>query len=159
MHDESSCPVGRSMAGDVKFPRNILESGIVSDPHHLAIWTWLMLLAAFKRHCVFFNGTRIELLPGQLVTSLRILSGRTGICKTRVETILRNLNAEGLIGHRSTNKYSLITLLNWKRDQPIGTQNGRRRDRREEGKRNIKSHQSFIHTDEFLLEMDSKKYK
>ena len=38
------------------------------------------------------------------------------------------------------------------------TQKGHRRDRREEGIRNYKSYESAIHSDEFLLDMDSKNY-
>ena len=157
MHKRSS-DHSATVGGFVKLPRNIQDSGIVDDPYHFSIWVWLLILAAYKRHYVRFNDTRIELQPGQLVTSLRILSRKSGIGKNRCATILHNLKEENFIRHRSTNKYTLITVLNWERDQSAVTQKGHRRDRREEGIRNYKSYESAIHSDEFLLDMDSKNY-
>ena len=63
----------------VKLHRSLREHPYAGDPDHLALWTWLLMLAAFKEHPVILNKCHITLKPGDLVTSLRTLSSRSGI--------------------------------------------------------------------------------
>ena len=81
----------------VKLDRSLREHPYAGDPDHLALWTWLLMLAAFKKHPVILNKCHITLKPGELATSLRILSNRSGIRKDRVNVILGHFKEAGMI--------------------------------------------------------------
>ena len=134
--------------------RSLREHPYAGDPDHLALWTWLLMLAAFKEHPVILNKCHITLKPGDLATSLRILSSRSGISKDRVNVILGHFEEAGMIQRRSNNKYTRISLVNWGRYQGSQTPGRHGADRREEGKRSKAGSGDEMTTDQVLLEMD-----
>ena len=138
----------------VKLHRSLREHPYAGDPDHLALWTWLLMLAAFKKHPVVLNKCHITLKPGDLVTSLRILSSRSGISKDRVNVILGHFEEAGMIQRRSNNKYTRISLVNWGRYQRSQTPGRHGADRREEWKRSKAGSGDEMTTDQVLLEMD-----
>ena len=138
----------------VKLHRSLREHPYAGDPDHLALWTWLLMLAAFKKHPVVLNKCHITLKPGDLVTSLRILSSRSGISKDRVNVILGHFEEAGMIQRRSNNKYTRISLVNWGRYQGSQTPGRHGADRREEWKRSKAGSRDEMTTDQVLLEMD-----
>ncbi len=138
----------------VKLHRSLREHPYAGDPDHLALWIWLLMLAAFKKHPVVLNKCHITLKPGDLVTSLRILSSRSGISKDRVNVILGHFEEAGMIQRRSNNKYTRISLVNWGRYQGSQTPGRHGADRREEWKRSKAGSRDEMTTDQVLLEMD-----
>jgi hypothetical protein len=64
-----------------------------------------------------WNGAIIVVKEGQLITGRRALSEQTGIPGTTVERILDFLENEHQIGQQKTNKYRLITIVNWDKYQ------------------------------------------
>ena len=138
----------------VKLDRSLREHPYAGDPDHLALWTWLLMLAAFKKHPVILNKCHIILKPGELATSLRILSNRSGIRKDRVNVILGHFKEAGMIQRRSNSKYTHISLVNWNRYQGSQTPGRHGTDRREEGRRKRAGPGNEMTTDEALLKMD-----
>ena len=138
----------------VKLHRSLREHPYAGDPDHLALWIWLLMLAAFKKHPVVLNKCHITLKPGDLATSLRILSSRSGISKDRVNVILGHFEEAGMIQRRSNNKYTRISLVNWGRYQGSQTPGRHGADRREEWKRSKAGSGDEMTTDQVLLEMD-----
>jgi len=108
--------------GFIKLHRSLRENWVAHDPQYLALWTWLLLLAAFKPHSVVLNGIPIKLEPGEIATSLRILSSHSGIRKDRVKSILINFEADHMIRRWPNNKYTRIRLINWGKYQFDPTQ-------------------------------------
>ena len=108
--------------GFIKLHRSLGENWVAHDPQHLALWTWLLLLATFKPHTVMLNGILIKLEPGEIATSLRILSNRTGIKRDKVKSILKNFESEQMIRHCPNKKYTRIRLINWGKYQYDPTQ-------------------------------------
>ena len=68
----------------IKLNRGLRDNPIAADPHYLAVWTWLLMLAAFKPHDVILNGVTIKLKAGQLATSVRILADKSGSRRTKL---------------------------------------------------------------------------
>ena len=148
--------------GFIKLHRSLRENWVAHDPQHLALWTWLLLLAAFKPHTVKLNGILIKLVPGEIATSLRILSNRTGIKKDKVKSILKNFDSHQMIRHWPNNKYTRIKLINWAKYQADPTQERHRPDTRPTGEKKGKEWKqkggSQIKTkpmEHAFLEMDS----
>ena len=144
----------RTIMSFVKLHRSMREHPYAGDPDHLALWTWLLMLAAFKVHPVILNKCHINLKPGELATSLRILSNRSGIRKDRVNAILGHFKEAGMIQRRSNSKYTLISLVNWHKYQQGQTPGRHGRDMREEGRRKRVGPENGMSTDEALLIMD-----
>lgn len=144
----------RPIMSFVKLDRSLRENPYAGDPDHLALWIWLLMLAAFKKHPVILNKCHISLKPGDLVTSLRILSSRSGISKDRVNVILSHFEEAGMIQRRSNNKYTHISLVNWDKYQRSQTPARHGTDRREECKRSKAGPGDEKSTDQALLEMD-----
>lgn len=63
------------------------------------------------------DGHLILLKEGELITGRKELSKATGIPETTIERILKMLESEHQIGQQKTNKYRVITILNWKEHQ------------------------------------------
>ena len=106
----------------VKLNRALRDNPISGDPHYLAIWTWLLMLAAYRPHSVFLHGIQTELEAGQIATSVRILADKSGVKKDKISAILARLEKEGMIRRRISNKYTVITLVNWAKHQVEETQ-------------------------------------
>lgn len=127
----------------VKLNRALRDNPIAGDPHYLAVWTWLLMLAAYKPHSVILHGIQTDLKAGQLATSVRILADKSGVKKDKIAAILVRLEKEGMIRRKASNKYTVITLVNWDKFQVEETQQRRKPDasqtgekKGEEGKRN-----------------------
>lgn len=55
----------------------------------------------------------VRVLPGQLVTSRKTISEKTGVQESKVERILKLLKTEQQIEQVSTAKYRVISIVNW----------------------------------------------
>ena len=120
----------------VKLNRALRDNPVASDPHYLAIWTWLLMLAAYKPHTVILQGSQIDLEAGQLATSIRILAAKSGVKRDKVFVILGLLERTEMIRRRATKKHTVITLVNWSKYQIEETLSGqeRRREKKEKKK-------------------------
>ena len=105
----------------VKLNRALRDNPIAGDPHYLAVWTWLLMLAAFRPHGVILNSIPVNLKAGDLATSVRILASKSGVKKDKVAAILVCLEGEGMIRRKTSNKYTVITLVNWAKFQVAET--------------------------------------
>lgn len=99
--------------GWVKVYRKMLNNPISKKPHYSHLWTNCLLLAQHEATSFIWNNKRISLNPGQFVTGRRKLSKMTGISESYVEKILKYLEKEQQITQEKTNKFRIITIVNW----------------------------------------------
>ena len=121
----------------VKLNRALRDNPIAGDPHYLAVWTWLLMLAAFRPYSVILHGIQTHLKAGQLATSVRILADRSGVKKDKIAAILVRLEGEGMIRRKTSNKYTVITLVNWSRYQVAETPERRKPDATQTGEKKV----------------------
>lgn len=115
------------MEGWIKLHRKILENPIVcKDADHLAVWVYLLLHATHVERQVLFNGQKITLRPGQLITGRKKIADELSVDASKVKRIIDKFKSDQQIDQQGTNKGSLITVLNWedyqKSDQQIDQQ-------------------------------------
>ncbi len=67
-------------------------------------------------------GKLIKLQPGQFVTGRKKLSQLSGVHESSVERILNFFEKEGQIEQQKSNKYRLITIINWEQHQNLNNQ-------------------------------------
>ena len=100
--------------GWVKLHRKTLENNAcVKDADHLAIWCWILLKASYSSEEQWFGGELINITEGQFLTTLREISDGLKINPSKVNRVLHFLESEKQIEKRSSNKKTLITVVNW----------------------------------------------
>lgn len=104
-----------ALSGYVKLYRSLLDWEWHDDPATLSVWIHLLLKANF----VETEWRGIRLLPGQVVTGRAALASETGLSERQIRTALTRLKSTGCVTIETTNKYSIISLLNWEKFQRV----------------------------------------
>lgn len=103
--------------GWVKLHRKLLDNPVMGDPDYLAVWVHLLLTACHKETSFIWNGKKKTLKPGQLLTGRKALSKATGVQQSKIYRALSYLESEQQIEQLKTNKYTIISILNWDKYQ------------------------------------------
>ena len=111
------------MDGWLKLYRSILDSAVFQDAEVLKVWIWLLCNVAFEQHDTICYGKVIHLKPGQIATGRKKIAQCTDLNETKVYRALTALKSLGNIEIKATNKYSIITVVNWDKYQD---ENGKR---------------------------------
>ena len=111
------------MDGWLKLYRSILDSAVFQDAEILKVWIWLLCNVAFEQHDIICYGKVITLKPGQIATGRKKIAQCTDLNENKVYRALNALKSLGNIEIKATNKYSIITVVNWDKYQE---ENGKR---------------------------------
>lgn len=111
------------MDGWLKLYRSILDSAVFQDAEILKVWIWLLCNVAFEQHDTVCYGKVIHLKPGQIASGRKKIAQCTDLNENKVYRALTALKSLGNIEIKSTNKYSIITVVNWDKYQE---ENGKR---------------------------------
>ena len=95
--------------GFIKLYRSMIDWEWFQDANATRVFLYLLLDANHKAN----RWMGKEILPGQTVTSYQIISKKTGISVQSVRTAISKLKSTGEITSQSTNKYTLVTVVNW----------------------------------------------
>lgn len=110
--------------GYIKIYRKILDNPIVcKDADHFAVWMYLLLKATHKEMPALFKGEKIILKSGQLITGRKSISEQLKISESKIFRIINCFKIEQQIKQQTSNKNSLITILNWEEYQQSEQQN------------------------------------
>ena len=105
------------MDGWLKLYRSILDSAVFQDAEVLKVWIWLLCNVAFEQHDTICYGKVICLKPGQIATGRKKIAQCTDLSENKVYRALTALKSLGNIEINATNKYSIITVVNWDKYQ------------------------------------------
>lgn len=97
----------------IKLPRNLSDWEWYDDAVVKAVFIDLLIQANHQDNT--WHGQVIK--RGSLVTSLATIAGRNGLTIQQVRTALQKLEKTGEINKQSTNKNTLIIVLNYERYQ------------------------------------------
>lgn len=99
--------------GFIKLHRKMLSWGWYQDTPVKCLFLHLLLTANFTE-----GNWRGEIIkPGQLVTGIKRLSSQIGLTEQQTRTALKKLQSTNEITIKPTNKYSVITVVNWEKYQ------------------------------------------
>ena len=114
----------QNVEGWIKIHRKILENPIIcKDSDYLAVWIYLLLNATHKEIPALFKGKKIILQKGQLITGRKSMASQLKISESKIFRIINDYKSEQQIEQQTSNKNSLITILNWDKYQQIEQQN------------------------------------
>lgn len=101
--------------GFVVLHRSLLNWGWHSDPATGWLFVNLILLASHAP--TEWRGIKLD--RGQLITGRKSLADQTGLSERQIRTALERLKSTGEVTIKTTNKYSLVTLVNYRKFQDI----------------------------------------
>lgn len=99
-----------SLNGFIKLHRKLVAWGWYQDYVVKDVFLHLLLTANFKT----MIWRKIELAEGQLVIGTQKLADELGFSRQQIRTALKKLESTGEIRIESTNKYSIVTIVNWR---------------------------------------------
>ena len=95
----------------------MLDNPLIKKPLHCHVWNILLLLAQHEKSEFIWAGEKCTIETGQLLTGRKKLSELSGISEAQVERILKYLELEHQITQTKTNKFRIITIVNWDKYQ------------------------------------------
>jgi hypothetical protein len=99
--------------GFIKIWRCIEDSGLIQNASALQLAMWCLLKASHKKRKQIVGTTSVELMPGQFIFGRKIASKDLKTTEQKIRTSLKLLKNTDFLTVNPTNKYSIITIVNW----------------------------------------------
>lgn len=103
--------------GFIYLHRKILKSSVCKNTNVFAVWIWCLLKATHVAYKIPFGSTDIELQPGEFVTGRKVASKELHISPQTYRTCITYLKSTNRITTKSTNQFTIISIVNWKEYQ------------------------------------------
>ncbi|MBN2178229.1 MAG: conserved phage C-terminal domain-containing protein [Deltaproteobacteria bacterium] len=99
--------------GWIKLYRRSLDSGILRNHNVWVLFTYCLLKASHKQRKAIIGNQEIILEPGQFIFGRRVAARETGLSEREVRTGLDILKNWKILTIKTTNRFSVITIVNW----------------------------------------------
>ena len=99
--------------GWVKLHRKLIDNPIFKNDKLFRVFMYCLLKASHKDHDQLVGDSVVSLKAGQLATGRNAISSATGLTPQNVKTAISKLKTLGILTSKPTNKYSIITMVNW----------------------------------------------
>ena len=106
--------------GYVKLWRKTLDSGLLQNATAWQVFGYLLLNATHKRTRLLKDTTPVTLEPGQVLSGRKKIAQECKLSEKNVRTALKLLVNLQIVAIKPTNKYSIITFINWDTYQQEG---------------------------------------
>lgn len=93
--------------------RKIEDSFVYQDSELLHLWIHCLIKASYTDRVIMFDGAEIELKRGQFITGRKSLAKTLKTTEQKVRSRLALLEKHNQIVLKSTNKYSIITIVKY----------------------------------------------
>lgn len=104
--------------GYIKLHRRFTKWGWYNDPNTARVFIHLLLTASWEE-CEY-HGHKIK--PGQVVTGRKMLAKDLKMSEKQIRTALEHLQSTNEITIQVTNRFSIITVVNWGKYQVLETE-------------------------------------
>ena len=104
--------------GYIKLWRKSLDNPCFNNPKTWVFWCYCLMKASHRKRCAMIGNQLVALNPGQFVFGRKTACHETGLSPQTIRTSLKLLSANQQITVKPTNKYSIITIINWDIYQP-----------------------------------------
>lgn len=101
------------MEGWIRVHRKLIEEPWFKKSEYVHLWLYLLLKANHKDKEVFIGNEKVIVKRGQLLTSRHKLAEVVRIQENKIYRILKCFENEHQIEQHKTNKYTLISIVNY----------------------------------------------
>jgi len=99
--------------GYVKLWRKTLDSGLLQNATVLQVFIYLLLNTTHKPYRQMVGSSVVDLVPGQIVTGRKAIAKECQLSEQNVRTALKILENLKILTIQPTNKYSIVSFVNW----------------------------------------------
>lgn len=122
--------------GYVKLWRKSLDAGWLQNHKLWTFWTYCLMKANHRENFkVIVRNQEIILQPGQFIFGRKVAADETGLTEREIRTVLAFLANAGNLTIRTTNRFSIITIVNWPIYQSSESENDQQNDQQTTSKR------------------------
>jgi len=104
--------------GYIKLWRKSLDSTVWQNPKVWRFWSWCLMKASHKEIIQMVGFQDILLKPGQFIFGRKSCARETKLSEQSIRTVLNHLQNAQKLTIKSTNKFSIISIMNWDTYQP-----------------------------------------
>ena len=98
----------------IKLYRKCLDGGWLKNGDLWRFWCYCLLKATHKQRTTIVGYQKIDLEPGQFIFGRKIASKEIKMSERTIRTCLSTLTTLQNLTIKSTNKFSIITIVNWR---------------------------------------------
>lgn len=109
--------------GYVKLWRKSLKSSVWDNHNLWRFWTWCLMKATYTARIARVGFQDISLEPGQFIFGRKRASEETGLSEQTIRTVIDSLRKSKNLTIKPTNKFSIISIVNWAEYQDESTNN------------------------------------
>jgi len=146
-----------------KLYRKITDSLIFQNEKGLKIWVWCLCKAGYQEKEIIIGRQKIHLDKGQFLIGGIKAEETLKIARTTIYYWLKFLQDEKMVDIKKTNKYTVITILNWEQYQGVDikstsnvTSDGQQMDTNNKDKKEEKEYNNNISFEIFWNLYDKK---
>ncbi|MBF0229172.1 MAG: hypothetical protein HQK63_06215 [Desulfamplus sp.] len=99
--------------GYIKIWRKIEDADIIKNHKLCSFWLWCLVKASHKEKTIMVGYQEVVLQAGQFIFGRNKAMQETNLTTQEVRTCLKNLKKQKKITIKPTNKFSIITIMNW----------------------------------------------
>jgi len=111
--------------GWVRFYRKSIDSTVWKNQTIWWVWSWCLLKANHQQKEFPFNGSDIVLNKGDFITGIKIACAELKLTPQKYRTAINYLKKTKRITTKSTNQFTLISVLKWQEYQGDNKQNNK----------------------------------
>jgi len=111
------------MEGWIKLHRQLLTNGWLKNHKLLAFWIYCLLKATHEPVKVIWGFQEVHLDPGQFIFGRHKAAKETGLSEREIRTCLDSLSKAGNLTSKATNRFSILSVVNWDTYQNPKNQN------------------------------------
>jgi len=119
----------------IKLNRKLLDSDVFKNEKLLKIWIWILLKANHKENTFLLGRQKLTINKGQFAMGLNKSSENLDLAKSTIHYWINYLEKIGKVKLKKTNKYTIITILNWDLYQGVELQKNSKRTLKETNKK------------------------
>jgi len=99
--------------GYVRLWRRFLDDGYLQNANLCVFMLWCLLKASHKEHAVTVGLQRVALEPGEFIFTLRNAAKDLKMSLKQIRVIVATLKNSEFLALKTTNRFSVITVINW----------------------------------------------
>lgn len=112
--------------GWIRLHRKALKSSVWKKPNLWRVWSWCLLKANHKANKFPFAGKDIIIKEGQFITGIKRANGELKLTTKKFRNAISYLKNSKRITTKTTNQFTIITVINWRKYQPLKCEKGKR---------------------------------
>ena len=99
--------------GYIKLHRQCLDNGMLKNHKLWVFWSWCLMKASYQDHKQMVGFQEVHLKAGQFIFGRKAAAQDLNMSEQSIRTCKNRLQTVGNLTSKSTNKFTVITVVNW----------------------------------------------